>query len=174
MDKYWYVVHTYSNFEKKVSELINERVKNLNKGEEIDEILIPTEDVVELKRGKKKVSNKKTFPGYLLIHMEMTTENWHVIKNIPKVTGFVGGKKPSPIPEQDVKSMISLAKSQAPRMVSKFIMGDSVEVIDGPFQNFTGIVEEVNPEKEKVRVIVSIFGRQTPIELDYYQVNRVG
>lgn len=174
MSNKWYVVHTYSGFEKRVKQLIEEKVKNLKKTDEVDDILIPTEDVIELRKGKKMVSKKKTFPGYILVHMNMTTDNWQIIKNTPRVTGFVGGIDPVPIPEQDVKAMISLAKSQAPRMATKFISGDKVEVVDGPFQGFTGIVEEVNPEKEKVKVVVSIFGRQTPIELEYYQVSRVG
>jgi len=174
MAKQWYVVHTYSGFEKRVKTLLEEKVANEGKQEDIDDVLIPTEDVIELKKGKKKVSKKKTFPGYILVHMEMTTTNWHVVKSIPKVTGFVGGINPVPIPENDVRAMIDLAKSQAPRIASKYVKGDTVEVIDGPFQGFTGIVDEVNPEKEKVRVIVSIFGRQTPVELDYLQVKRVG
>lgn len=174
MSKNWYVVHTYSGFEKRVKQLLEERIKNEHLEDQIDDILIPTEDVVELKKGKKKVSKKKTFPGYILVHMEMNTTNWHKVKSIPKVTGFVGGINPVPIPEQDVKAMIELAKSQAPRIALKYIKGDTVEVIDGPFSGFNGVVDEVNPEKEKVRVIVSIFGRQTPIELDYLQIKRVG
>lgn len=174
MSKNWYVVHTYSGFEKRVKQLLEERIKNEHLEDQIDDILIPTEDVVELKKGKKKVSKKKTFPGYILVHMEMNTTNWHKVKSIPKVTGFVGGINPVPIPEQDVKAMIDLAKSQAPRIALKYIKGDTVEVIDGPFSGFNGVVDEVNPEKEKVRVIVSIFGRQTPIELDYLQIKRVG
>jgi transcriptional antiterminator NusG len=174
MAKQWYVVHTYSGFEKRVKQLLEEKVKNSGLEDQIGDVLIPTEDVVELKKGKKKVSKKKTFPGYILVHMEMSTPNWHVVKSIPKVTGFVGGINPVPIPEQDVKAMIDLAISQAPRMASTYMKDDTVEVIDGPFQGFTGVVEEVNPEKEKVRVIVSIFGRQTPVELDYLQVKRVG
>ncbi len=173
-EKQWYVVHTYSGFEKRVKQLLEEKVKNNNLQDQIGEVLIPTEDVVELKKGKKKISKKKTFPGYVLVHMVMNTTNWHIVKSIPKVTGFVGGINPVPIPEQDVKSMVELAQSNAPRMVSKYMKDDSVEVIDGPFQGFIGIVEEVNPEKEKVKVIVSIFGRQTPVELDYLQVKRVG
>ncbi len=171
-----YVVHTYSGFEKRVVTLLEEKVKNEKIEDQIDDVLIPTEDVIELKKGKKKVSKKKTFPpGYILVHMEMNTTNWHVVKSIPKVTGFVGGGiNPVPIPEHDVKAMIDLAKSESPRIASKYVEGDTVEVIDGPFLGFTGLVEEVNPEKEKVRVIVSIFGRQTPVELDYLQVNRVG
>jgi len=174
MAKQWYVVHTYSGFEKRVVTLLEEKVKNEKLEDQIDDVLIPTEDVIELKKGKKKVSKKKTFPGYILVHMEMSTTNWHVVKSIPKVTGFVGGINPVPIPEHDVKAMIDLAKSESPRIASKYVEGDTVEVIDGPFLGFTGVVEEVNPEKEKVRVIVSIFGRQTPVELDYLQVKRVG
>lgn len=173
MSKQWYVVHTYSGFEKRVKLLLEDKVKTLNLEERIGLVLIPTEDVVELKNGKKKVSKKKTFPGYILVNMEMDTELWHVVKSLPKVTGFVGGVTPVPIPESDVDAMIALAKSEAPRIASKYIKGDIVEVIDGPFSGFSGNVEEVNPEKEKVRVVVSIFGRQTPIELDYLQVNRV-
>lgn len=174
MAKQWYVVHTYSGFEKRVQQLLEERVRNSNLQDQIGDVLIPTEDVIELKKGKKKVSKKKTFPGYILINMEMSTSNWHVVKSVPKVTGFVGGINPVPIPENDVKAMIELARSQAPRIAATYVSGDSVEVIDGPFQGFAGVVEEVNPEKEKVRVIVSIFGRQTPIKLDYLQVKRVG
>lgn len=174
MAKQWYVVHTYSGFEKRVVTLLEEKVKNEKLEDQIDDVLIPTEDVIELKKGKKKVSKKKTFPGYILVHMEMNTSNWHVVKSIPKVTGFVGGINPVPIPEHDVKAMIDLAKSESPRIASRYVEGDTVEVIDGPFLGFTGMVEEVNPEKEKVRVIVSIFGRQTPVELDYLQVKRVG
>jgi transcriptional antiterminator NusG len=174
MAKKWYVVHTYSGFEKRVKTLLEEKVRNSNLEDQIEEVLIPTEDVVELKKGKKKVSKKKTFPGYILIQMEMSTENWHVVKNIPKVTGFVGGINPVPIPEEDVKAMIDLAKSESPRMTAKYIKDDKVEVIDGPFNGFIGVVDDVNPDKEKVRVIVSIFGRQTPVELDYLQIKKVG
>lgn len=173
MAKQWYVVHTYSGFEKHVKSLLESRVKTLGLQDDIGTVLIPTEDIVELKNGKKKVSKKKTFPGYILVNMDMNTSNWHVVKSLPKVTGFVGGINPVSIPEVDVEAMIALAKSDAPRMASKYIKGDLVEVIDGPFLGFTGNVEEVNPEKEKVRVIVSIFGRQTPIELDYLQVKRI-
>lgn len=173
MSKQWYVVHTYSGFEKHVKLLLEDKVRTLALQDEIGDVLIPTEDVVELKNGKKKVSKKKTFPGYILVNMDMSTKNWHVVKGLPKVTGFVGGINPVPIPESDVTAMIDLAKSEAPRMTSRFIKGDIIEVTDGPFLGFSGNVEEVNPEKEKVRVVVSIFGRQTPIELDYLQVKRV-
>lgn len=173
MDKQWYVVHTYSGFEKHVKNLLEKRVENMALQERIGLVLIPTEDVVELKNGKKKISKKKTFPGYILVNMEMDKHLWHVVKSLPKVTGFVGGVDPVSIPESDVEAMIALAKSEAPRIASKYIKGDIVEVVDGPFLGFSGNVEDVNPEKEKVRVVVSIFGRQTPIELDYLQVKRV-
>lgn len=173
MAKHWYVVHTYSGFEKHVKTLLEKRIENLALQERIGLVLIPTEDVVELKNGKKKISKKKTFPGYILINMEMDKHLWHTVKSLPKVTGFVGGVDPVSIPESDVEAMIALAKSEAPRIASKYIKGDIVEVVDGPFLGFSGNVEEVNPEKEKVRVVVSIFGRQTPIELDYLQVKRV-
>lgn len=174
MPKQWYVVHTYSGFEKRVKTLLEKKVTDMNMQEYIGEVLIPTEDVVELRKGKKHVSKKKTFPGYILVNMEMNTNNWHLVKSIPKVTGFVGGNNPVPIPQADVNVMMNLAKEQAPRLASKYVKGDAIEVIDGPFQSFNGVVDEVNPEKEKVRVIVSIFGRQTPIELDYLQIKRVG
>ena len=172
MEKRWYVVHTYSGFEKHVKLLLEEKVKDLKLTEYFDRVLIPTEDVVELRNGKKVVSKKKTFPGYILVEMVMSNDNWHVVKSLPKVTGFVGGKDPVAIPESDVDAMIALAKSEAPRIAAKYIKGDIVEVVDGPFLGFAGTVEEVSPEKEKVRVVVSIFGRQTPIELDYLQVKR--
>lgn len=173
MAKQWYVVHTYSGFEKHVKTLLENRVKTNNLEDQIGEVLIPTEDVVELKNGKKKISKKKTFPGYILVHMEMNKNLWHVVKSIPKVTGFVGGVDPVSIPESDVDNMIALVKSEAPRIAATYIKGDSINVIDGPFKDFPGVVEEVYPEKEKVKVIVSIFGRQTPIELDYLQITRV-
>lgn len=172
MAKNWYVVHTYSGFEKHVKTLLESRVQTQGLENEIGEVLIPTEDVLELKNGKKKISKKKTFPGYILVNMEMDKRLWHIVKSIPKVTGFVGGVDPVSIPQKDVDTIMNLVKSEAPRIASKYIKGDIVEVIDGPFQGFAGNVDEVNPEKEKVRVIVSIFGRQTPIELDYLQVKR--
>jgi len=173
MAKQWYVVHTYSGYEKQVTLLLTSKVKNLKLEDQIGEVLIPTEDIVELKNGKKKISKKKTFPGYILINMEMTTSNWHVVKSLPKVTGFVGGVSPVPIPESDVNAMIELARSDAPRMSAKYLKGDIVEVVDGPFLGFVGNIDEVNPEKEKIKVIVSIFGRQTSIELEYLQIKRL-
>ena len=172
MAKQWDVVHTYSGFEKSVKTLLENKVETQGLQEEIGEVLIPTKDVVELKNGKRKISKKKTFPGYILVNMEMNKNLWHVVKSLPKVTGFVGGIDPVPISENDVTAMMDLVKSEAPRIAATYIKNDIVEVVDGPFQGFDGVVDEVTPEKEKVRVIVSIFGRQTPIELDYLQVKR--
>lgn len=142
--------------------------------EEIVEVLVPSEDVVGFHKGKKQISRKKMFPGYILIKMEMNTKTWHVVKSTPRVTAFVGGVSPSPIPESDVNSLIHMAKERAARMVGKFVKGDSVEIIDGPFQSFIGAVEEVNENMEMARVIVSIFGRQTPVEVAYHQIKHVG
>ncbi|MDR2104327.1 MAG: transcription termination/antitermination protein NusG [Deferribacteraceae bacterium] len=172
MPKQWYVVHTYSGFERRVKTLLEKKIDDLSLQDEIGEVLIPTEDVVELRKGKKHVSKKKTFPGYILVNMNMDINNWHIVKSIPKVTGFVGGQSPFPVPESDVKAIMDLAREQAPRNVSKYVKGDHIEVVDGPFSSFEGIVDEVNTEREKVRVIVTIFGRQTPLELDYLQIKR--
>lgn len=172
MAKQWYVVHTYSGFEKHVKLLLEDKIGKFHLEDSFGDVLIPTEDVVELKNGKKKMSKKKTFPGYILVNMEMSTGNWHVVKSLPKVTGFVGGINPVPIPQSDVDAMIALAKSEAPRIAAKYIKGDYVEVVDGPFSGFFGDIEEVNPEKEKVKVVVTIFGRETTIELDYLQIKR--
>lgn len=163
----WYVVHTYSGFEKRVQQLLEDKVQKSFLGDEISEILIPT---VDERVDSKKVIKKKTFPGYILVRMRMTTDNWHVVKNIPKVTGFVGGREPFSIPEKDVKSMLDLAKSDAPRLASTYVSGDAIEVTDGPFMGYSGVVEEVNAEREKVRVTVKIFGRDTSVELGYFQI----
>lgn len=170
MAKQWYVVHTYSGFEKHVKTLIDKEVQRLHLEDQISEVLIPTEDVIKIKNGKKVISKQKTFPGYIVVNMEMNKNLWHVIKSIPKVTGFVGGTDPFAIPEKDVENMLALARSEAPRIATKFIKGDNVDVIDGPFKDFSGVVDEVMPEKEKLRVIVTVLGRQTPVEFDYYQV----
>lgn len=170
MAKQWYVIHTYSGFEKHVKTLIDKEVERRSLQEEIGEVLIPTEDVIKHQNGKKVISKQKTFPGYIVINMEMNKDLWHVIKSIPKVTGFVGGTDPFAIPEKDVENMLALARSEAPRIATKYIKGDNVDIIDGPFKEFSGVVDEVMAEKEKLRVLVSVFGRQTPVELNYYEV----
>ena len=173
MAVHWYVVHTYSSFENRVKQSLQERIAAAGMEEYFTDILIPEEDVVELKKGEKKTSKRKFFPGYILVQMEMNDDTWHIVKNTPKVTGFIGvNDKPTPIPDQDVEVLKTRIDEGTlkPKPKFEFEVGDHVRVIDGPFTNFDGIVDEVKPEKGKLRVIVSIFGRSTPVELDFIQV----
>ncbi len=176
MAKKWYVVHTYSGYENKVREILKERIKASNKSEFFGEILVPSENVVELVKGEKRTSSRKFFPGYILINMELNDETWHIVKNTPRVTGFVGEeKKPTPISEKDVKEIVNQMTQGIlkPKPKTVFEKGDNVKIIDGPFTNFNGLVDEVKPEKGRLRVLVSIFGRSTPIELDFLQVKKI-
>lgn len=171
----WYVVHTYSGFEGKVKLAMQDRIEVSGMQEYFSDILIPEENVVELVSGEKKTSKRKFFPGYILVKMEMNDEAWHIVKNTPKVTGFVGSKdKPTPIPDSDVELLRTRIDEGTlkPKPKYEFEIGDHVKIIDGPFTNFDGVVDEVKPEKGKLRVIVSIFGRSTPVELDFIQVVR--
>jgi transcriptional antiterminator NusG len=175
MEKKWYVIHTYSGYENKVKTALEERIKQFGKDEFFSEIVIPTENVVEMIRGERKTTSRKFFPGYVLINMYMDNETWHVVKNTPKVTGFIGGgNKPIPIPEGQAKDILSQIKEGKlkPKPKVSFEKGDSVSIIDGPFNNFNGLVEEVKPEKGRLKVLVSIFGRSTPIELEFLQVKK--
>ena len=176
VDKSWYVIHTYSGFEQKVKTSLEEQFGRSLFKEALGEIVIPVEDVVEIRKGKKKISSKKFFPGYVLISVDMSQDIWYMIKNTAKVTGFLGGGgKPVPLSEEEVKTIkgqISGESSQ-PRPKFSFEKGESVRVIDGPFINFNGTVDEVNQEKGKVKVMVSIFGRATPVELEFPQVESV-
>jgi len=172
----WYVVHTYSGFENRVKVSLQERVAAAGMQEYFSEILIPEEDVVELVSGEKKTSKRKFFPGYILVRMELSDETWHLVKNTPKVTGFIGSKdKPFPIADKDVDILQSRIDEGTlkPKPKFKFEVDDHVKIIDGPFTNFDGVIDEVRAEKGKLRVIVSIFGRQTPVELDFIQVTQV-
>jgi transcriptional antiterminator NusG len=176
MTKQWYVVHTYSGFENKVKANIEERIGSLGMKDNFGQILIPTENVVELKEGKKKVAVKKVFPGYILVEMEMSDETWTLVKNIPKVTGFVGGSStPSPLTEKEVESIIQQmdASVAAPRSRVQFSRGDAVRIVAEPFLGFNGVVDDVDPDHGKVKVLVSIFGRATPVELDFLQVEKL-
>jgi transcriptional antiterminator NusG len=176
MAQHWYVIHTYSGYENRAKQNLEERIKNLGKGEFFSEILVPTEMVVELvKGGKRKTSQRKIFPGYLFVKMELNEETWHIVKETPKITGFAGdGTKPVPITEEEVEDILSQMKEGVSKVKSKvsFNAGDSVRVIDGPFVNFIGTIEEVKPDKRKLKVLVSIFGRATPVELDFIQVEK--
>jgi transcriptional antiterminator NusG len=176
MGQNWYVIHTYSGFENKVKASIERKTASLGLADRISKILIPTEEVVELRKGKKKISTRKFFPGYLLIKMEMTDELWYLVKNTPKVTGFVGpGTKPVAISEEEAEDIIKQLESggDRPRHRVLYVAGESVRIIDGPFTNFSGVVEEVKPDKGRLKVMVSIFGRSTPVDLDFLQVERI-
>lgn len=171
----WYVVHTYSGFENRVKTALEEKVRAMGLGHKIKEVLIPSESVVELVKGERKTSNRKFFPGYILVQMELDDQTWHVVKSTPKVTGFIGSRtEPAVIPDEDVQSIVAqMAEGkEKPKPKYSFEKGDSVRVVDGPFINFNGVVEEVRPDKGKLRVLVSIFGRPTPVELDFIQVTK--
>ena len=176
MDLKWYIVHTYSGFENKVKKNLEERIKTLGQKDLFGQILIPTEQIIELRKGQKKTFSRKYYPGYILIQMVLNDEAWHTVVNTAKVTGFVGGEvKPSPIQDEEVERIIQNMQDgvRRPKPRYRFEEGDKVKVIDGPFSNFQGVVEEVKPDKEKVRVRITIFGRPTPVELDFIQVNTV-
>ena len=176
MSMQWYIVHTYSGFEAKVKEALAQRVEVMGMEKYIGEVLIPTEDVVEIKDGKKVRSTRKFFPGYVLVNMEMTNEAWHVVKNTPKVTGFIGtGNQPIPLEESEVNRIINQVHvaSEKPKPKFEFSVGNEVRINDGPFSNFTGSVEEVNEDRETLKVMVTIFGRATPVELEFLQVEKL-
>jgi transcriptional antiterminator NusG len=171
----WYIVHAYSNFEKKVAESIREQAKTQGLDENFSDILVPTEDVVEIRRGRKVNAERKFFPGYVLVKMELTDEAYHLIKNTPKVTGFLGsGSKPMPVSEKEVARIIGAIEEgvERPKPTIQFEIGEQVRVTDGPFASFNGSVEQVDEERARLRVTVSIFGRATPVELEYNQVEK--
>jgi transcriptional antiterminator NusG len=170
----WYGVHTYSGFENKVKLSLLERIKNQGLEESFGEVLIPSETVIELKKGEKKTTSRKFFPGYILVNMDLNDETWHVVKETAKVTGFVGGNTPVPITEEEISRITRRVEEGAekPRPKIQFEVGETVRVVDGPFLNFSGIVEDVKPDKAKLRVMVSIFGRATPVELEFMQVEK--
>ena len=174
MSMKWYGVHTYSSFENKVRLNLLETIKNEGMESFFEEILIPCETVVELKKGEKKTSSRKFFPGYILVKMELTDETWHLVKETAKVTGFVGGNAPFPIADEEVLKITRRMEEGAekPRPKVLFEVGETVRVVDGPFLNFSGVVEDVKPDKGKLRVTVTIFGRATPVELEFMQVEK--
>jgi transcriptional antiterminator NusG len=174
--KRYYIVHTYSGFERKVAESLQQRIQAYGLQTEIGEILIPTEDVVEMRGGKKVVTSKRFFPGYILVEMTMSDEAWHVVKNTPKVTGFVGaGNKPTPLTREEVDQILEQvsASAEKPKPKYSFERGDQVRINEGPFASFNGVVDEVNTDKNTLKVMVTIFGRSTPVELDFLQVEKL-
>ena len=176
MSKRWYVVHAFSGFEKQVQKSMKERIARESMEDLFGEILVPTEEVVEMKGGQKRRSDRKFFPGYVLVEMEMTDESWHLVKDVPKVMGFIGGTsdRPAPISEKEANTILDRVQEgvDKPRPKVLFEPGEMVRVIDGPFNDFNGTVEEVNYEKSRLRVAVLIFGRSTPVELDFHQVEK--
>jgi transcriptional antiterminator NusG len=175
--KKWYVIHTYSGYENKVKANLERRIHSMNMAEKIFRVLVPMEDEVEFKDGKRKITPKKVFPGYVLVEMDMDDASWYVVRNTSGVTGFVGspgsGEKPVPLQDKEVKTILKQMGIETPKLKIDFAKGDRVKVTSGPFFDFTGIVDEIQPEKEKVRALISIFGRETPVELEFYQIEKV-
>ncbi len=172
----WYIVHVYSGFENKVKAALEERISQYAHPEKFDEVLVPTEQIVELVKGKRKESSRKFYPGYILVRMELDDETWHIVNDTAKVSGFLGGRsKPAPISDDEANQILNRmeAGKLKPKPKYYFETGDEVRVIDGPFANFNGTVDDVNPEKGKIKVLVSIFGRSTPVELDFVQVSKL-
>ena len=172
--KQWYVIHTYSGYENKVKTNLEHRIESMGVEDQIFQVLVPMEEEIEIKNGQRQTVNKKVFPGYVLVEMAMSDESWYVVRNTPGVTSFVGsGNRPTPLVEAEVKKILKQMGVEAPKFKLQFTKGQSVRVKDGPFAEFIGTVDEVNPEKNKVKVLVSIFGRETPVELDFLQIDKL-
>ncbi len=170
----WYVVHTYSGHESRAEASLLERARAAGVPDSSEEILITTESVIEMRKGQKRTTTRKFFPGYMFVRMKLTRKTWHLVKGTPKITGFLGGNNPSPVPDREISSVKQAETEGAAKPQPKVLFeeGETVRVTDGPFANFSGLVEEVKPEKQKIRVLVSIFGRATPVELDFTQVEK--
>jgi transcriptional antiterminator NusG len=173
-DKKWYVIHTYSGHEERVKKNLEQRVKFMDAGNTISQVVIPTEDEIEVKGGRRRTVTRKILPGYVLVQMKMDENTWNVVRNTPGVTGFVGsGNTPTPLQEKEVGEMIKRMSAEAPKVKVGFRKGQSVRVIDGPFIDFVGVVDEINTEKGKVKVLLSLFGQETPVELDFLQIDKL-
>lgn len=170
----WFVVHTYSGHENKASEALRQRVNAMRLGHKIFEVVVPTRNIVTVKHGKKEESKEKIFPGYILVRMDLDDESWLAVRTTPGVTAFVGaGNKPTPISDKEVEAIMQFMKIQAPKFKAKFTTGEAIKIIDGPFADFLGTVESIDEAHGKVKVLVSIFGRETPVELDFLQVSKL-
>jgi transcriptional antiterminator NusG len=173
-DARWYVVHTYSGYENKVRQNLEQRVRSMGVVGQIFRVLVPTEEEIEIRDGQRRMVQRKIFPGYIIVQMLLSDETWHVVRHTPGVTGFVGpGSNPVPLPEHEVQSILKQIEAEAPKIRVEFSIGQAVRIVDGPFTDFEGVVDEIDQEKGKVRVLVSFFGRETPIELDFMQIERL-
>ena len=177
MEKNWYVIHTYSGYENKVKANLEKRVETMRMQDKIFRVIVPEEEEVEIKNGKKKVVKKKIFPGYVLVELIMTDDSWYVVRNTPGVTGFVGssggGSKPTPLLPEEVEKLLKKMGIDEKKVDIDLEIGETVQVTEGPFENFTGVVEEIDQEKGKVKVLVNMFGRETPLELDFSQIKKM-
>lgn len=174
MAKKWYAVHTYSGFEEKVKATIEEKVRLNNIEDKISKIVIPSEKIIEVKGKRKTETGKKFYPGYILIEMELDDETWYLVKNTPRVTGFIGKASPVPLSDDEIDAILSqLEKGPTPVVKSKFEKGDNVKIIEGPFSGFNGVIDDVDLYHSRLRVMISIFGRQTPVELSFFQVEKI-
>jgi len=170
----WYVVHTYSGYEERVRKNLEQRIKSMDTNGDISKVIIPTEEEIEVKNGQRRTVTKKILPGYVLVQMKMTDQSWNIVRNTPGVTGFVSsGSKPVPLQEEEVNRVLKQMTAEAPRAKVGFRKGQSVRVIDGPFLDFMGVVDEINADKGKAKVLLSLFGRETPVELDFLQVEKL-
>jgi transcriptional antiterminator NusG len=172
--KRWFVVHTYSGYEERIKRNLEQRIKFMDAGDEISQVIIPTEDEIEVRNGQRRTVTKKILPGYIIVQMKMTDQNWNVVRNTPGVTGFVGsGNKPTPLKEEEVDQILKQMAAEAPRVKAGFRQGQSIRVVDGPFIDFVGIVDEISSDKGKAKVLLSLFGRETPVELDFLQMEKL-
>ena len=172
--KDWFAIHTYSGYEERVKKNLEQRVKFMDSGDEVFEVVIPTEEEVEIRGGQRRTVAKKILPGYILVQMKMSDQSWNIVRNTPGVTGFVGsGGKPVPLMEEEVEQIMKQMRAEVPKVKVGFRQGQSVRVTDGPFTDFVGIVDEIGADKGKVKVLLSLFGRETPVELDFLQVEKL-
>jgi transcriptional antiterminator NusG len=172
--KSWFVIHTYSGYEERVKKNLEQRIKYMDSGDEISQVIIPTEVEIEVKNGQRRNVDKKILPGYILVQMKLSDQSWNIVRNTPGVTGFVGsGSKPTPLQEEEVNQILKQMEAEAPRVRVGFRKGQSVRVTNGPFIDFVGVVDEISLDKGKVKVLLSLFGRETPVELDFLQVEKL-
>ena len=173
-DRRWYVIHTYSGYENKVKQNLEHRIESMEMRDQIFRVIVPTEEEIEIKNGQRRTVQKKVFPGYVLVQMKLTDDSWYVVRNTPGVTSFVGmGNKPTPLEDDEVKTILKQMEEEAPKVKVNYMVGQAVKIIDGPFTDFEGVVDAIDQERGRVRVLVSFFGREAPVELDFLQVEKL-